>query len=550
MKELEALYKAYKEYKKLCVLDEKTERFYDAYKASNQKENEDVIHIFSICKIEEDWVEAIEKGLPYLEKAIKEERQFIRNDGEIIPIEKIRKVSKDSIQDLSKHANYITHEAPEDSPSEVMPDKLLMIRKESDYAIYENRVLYAALVYLKEFVTSRLTTIKETTNTYIVNHRVNKLINMGNRKIEYKMELNEKRSNDPILSSKNSEKDIIDRLDVVLTQIMALLKTSLMREVSKVEMVSRPIQKTNILKMNTNFRESLACFEYIASYQGPGFTIKNIEKSYYPIKKEMSESYSESLILLSFLDYMYTNELSGELEKEYQENKRLEELKKEEEILYKLKNFKAAADEKEMTMNEYFILFEKGYQILEKRNEELQFTIKNNEEKHKKEVESLNIAHKEEVSNLNKAHKEELETKEQEYLNNVNSLNEEHAKKITTIREEHNNEISALNRRYQDEKEEFKLQFAEHIEQMEKENSEIKSREKELLDKIKYLEAQEFMSKVNSGQVKNNDFTSEEAFNALEELKEKIDNFYEEAWKETKKAIRKEVLSGKRKGKK
>ena len=319
MKNLDTLYEAYQNYKKLCVLDNDTDRFMRAYMAIKDRDSENITTIFSVCHIEQDWVEAIETGLPFIEKAIKEERQFIRNDGEVLPIEKIRKTSKDSIQDLAKHANYITHEAPDDLETEVLPDKMLMIQKESDFAIYENRVLYAALMYLKDFVASRLVEIKETTNTYLVKQHIKKAIDMGSRKIHIDLSFDESRVNDPLLTDKNNEKDVIDRLDEILTGILALLKTPLMREVSKAEMVSRPIAKTNILKMNRNFRESLACFEYIANYQGKGFTIEHIEKSLIPYSKAMNESYTEMLIMLSFINYMYANNISQELKNDLEE---------------------------------------------------------------------------------------------------------------------------------------------------------------------------------------------------------------------------------------
>ena len=44
----------------------------------------------------------MEKGLVHIEKAIKEERQFIRSNGEVLPIEKIKHVSKESIEHLAK----------------------------------------------------------------------------------------------------------------------------------------------------------------------------------------------------------------------------------------------------------------------------------------------------------------------------------------------------------------------------------------------------------------------------------------------------------------
>ena len=62
----------------------------------------------AICTIDEDWVEAIEKGLIHVEKAIKEERQFIRSNGEVVPIEKVKNVSKESVEHLAKHSSLIT----------------------------------------------------------------------------------------------------------------------------------------------------------------------------------------------------------------------------------------------------------------------------------------------------------------------------------------------------------------------------------------------------------------------------------------------------------
>lgn len=57
-----------------------------------------------LCHIEEDWILEIEKELPFIEKAIAEERQFIRTDGEIVPIEKIKRISRSSVEHLAKHS--------------------------------------------------------------------------------------------------------------------------------------------------------------------------------------------------------------------------------------------------------------------------------------------------------------------------------------------------------------------------------------------------------------------------------------------------------------
>ena len=561
MKNLDILYEAYQNYKKLCVVDNDTDRFMRAYMNVKDRESENIVTVFSVCHIEQDWVEAIETGLPFIEKAIKEERQFIRNDGEVLPIEKIRKTSKDSIQDLAKHANYITHEAPDDLETEVLPDKMLMIQKESDFAIYENRVLYAALMYLKDFVASRLVEIKETTNTYLVKQHIKKLIDMGSRKIHIDLDYDESRVNDPLLTDKNNEKDVIDRLDQILTGILALLKTPLMREVSKVEMVSRPIAKTNILKMNRNFRESLACFEYIANYQGKGFTIEHVEKSLVPYSKAMNESYTEMLIMLSFINYMYANNISQELRNDLDKILADREKQKENEILAKLRNFHATAETKEQTMNEFLIAFEQGYRILETRNDELELEHKEIEvirakekkelqEQHESFIKELKEQHEDEIRELNQQNAEKLADVEQdlnqqlvEYQNQkddeTRQAKEEAAQEIRDIKESSRNELA-----------EFKDQFKEHIAQMEKENAEIKAQERDRIEKIASLEAQLLNIKINNGQTAAIDFTSEDAFDRLEELKNNFDAFYEKAWKEAKKQIRKDILLAKREKKK
>ena len=536
MKNLDTLYEAYQNYKKLCIVDNDTARFLRAYMNVKDRDSEDVSAVFSVCHIEQDWVEAIEVGLPFFEKAIKEERQFIRNDGEVLPIEKIRKTSKASIQDLAKHANYITHEAPEDAETEVLPDKMLMIQKESDFAIYENRVLYAGLMYLKDFVASRLVEIKETTNTYLVKQHINKLIDMGARKINIDLKFDESRVNDPLLTEKNQEKDVIDRLDEILTNILALLKTPLMREVSKVEMVSRPISKTNILKMNRNFRESLACFEYIANYQGKGFSIEHVEKSLIPYTKQMNEAYTENLIMLSFLNYMFTNDLSQELKDDYEEILKKRELQKENEILAKLRDFHATAEQKEQTINEFLILFEQGYRILEERNDALTAQAKENEVKHQKEIVELKQEHEDEMNKLKK---------EQDAI--IAEIEQENASRIADIEKAKQDEMAKFREESAIELQNYKDQFKDHIAEMEKENAEIKSHYQEQNEKIAQLETEVLNNRAAKGDTSPIDYNSEDAFDRLEKLKEDFDAFFNKAWKEAKKQIRKDIIFKKRK---
>ena len=100
----------------------------------------------TVCTVEEDWICAIEEGLVHIEKAIAEDRQFIHSNGEVVPIEKVKQVSKESVRHLARHSDLITREPRGD---DIIPDKLYTVERLNDYAVYENRFLYKRKLYMR-----------------------------------------------------------------------------------------------------------------------------------------------------------------------------------------------------------------------------------------------------------------------------------------------------------------------------------------------------------------------------------------------------------------
>ena len=178
------------------------------------------------CTVEEDWVNAIEAGLIHIEKAINEQRQFIRSNGEVIPIEKVKHVSKDSVEHLAKHSNLITREV---EGEDIIPEHLYTVERLSDFAVYENRFLYMLLCYLRDFITLRYDKILESSNTYDANMTMNKTIKINKRTIKYEVNLAEIRRDDDYLRNHNEAKEIIDRIDLLLKSVIAFLSTPLMQ---------------------------------------------------------------------------------------------------------------------------------------------------------------------------------------------------------------------------------------------------------------------------------------------------------------------------------
>lgn len=543
MERLNVFYKAYNSFRTIIEEDSETGRFRKFCQTLSNKKYEDLTVSFSEITIENDWVDAIEKGLTYVEKAIKEERQFIRNNGDVIPIEKIRKTSKASIQDLAKHSNYISHAAPADAATEVIPDKLLEIQKESDYAVYENRMLYALLVYLKDFISIRLEKIKKLATSFEYTSYSDKSFEFGDKKIEYKLNIHELRENDPTMIMKSSAADAINRLDACLTNVIGFLKMPLMVEVGKVEMVKRPIIKTNVLRMNTNFRESLALYDYIAEYQGLGYTVKKIEKSFNPFSKDHSYSMTDILALTSFLTYMYANNLSEELKENFRKEKEAEAIKEQERILKALHAFELKGKASMQTIEEYFEAFVKGYKIIEKKCEDYEqklvqqkneFLVKMAEQKEgfDKKLMEVNEAHENEVNAIHEDYKKQLDDKDEEYLSRIDDINEKHRLELNFEEEKRAKEVK-----------EAVAPLNEKIQTLTEEHSSM-SKELSVTRKInKELEARIFAFETISGEAPDKSkMVFKDEFDKLEQLKKNFDEYFAAAWKAAKEDIRKNNL--------
>lgn len=300
MNQSDAYYRALLAYKRLT--DEQRDCRRDSRVFAEADGNERITVTRMICTVDEAWIDAIEAGLVHIEKAIKEERQFIYSNGEVIPIEKVKHVSKDSVEHLARHAELITR-APEGE--DLIPDKLYTVERLSDYAVYENRFLYMLLCYLRDFVTLRYQKILELTNRYEGHLTLDKEIAAFGRTVTVKLDLTDHRQDDPYLREHNPAKTLIDRMDLILKTVLAFLSTPLMESAGKAALLKPPITKTNVLKMDNNFKGAVALYDYIIAYEGDGYTVTEDNREIAPFGDALREDMAEAELLLGELTYRY-----------------------------------------------------------------------------------------------------------------------------------------------------------------------------------------------------------------------------------------------------
>ena len=554
MNQLDVYYKALLEYRKISQSNKACERQCKEI-AELCQENNRITVSYNICDVDEEWVNEIEKGLIYIEKAIKEERQFIYSNGEVIPIEKIKNVSKESVTHLARHSNYITRES---DSNDIVPDKLYSVERLNDYAVYENRFLYMLLCYLRDFVTIRYNKIIEIVNKYEGSLTVKKQLDTSTQKLEIEIKLNEEHLDDDYLKEHNSAKAIIDRIDLILKTILAFLATPLMEYASKAAMLKPPITKTNVLKMDNNFKGAVALYDYIISYDGEGYTHERKTAELSPLKQNISEEISEAIILISFLTYEHGLNINGALKiaHEYEESlRREEELKKRGEQLEALKR---RINKSGGSIEEYML-------ELEKHNRSMQFELTKSESLHV-EIADLKERNATQITEIANKQKEidllviRSAEQEQKYTESIIELEQEHSKKVNEILAESELDKKNIENECREEIQRVRDHYSEIDSQMRERIKYIDLQMKALNDQIQTLEAEKqkiieekilaegklkAMRAKNSDLTDEDDYTEKESFDELEKEFESFKKFYESQWSKTKKKIRKNSLNWK-----
>ena len=393
----------------------------------------------NFCTVDTDWVEAIEEGLVFIEKAIKEERQFIRSNGEVIPIEKVRNVSKASVEHLAKHSNLITREV---EGEDLIPDQLFTVEKLNDYAVYENRFLYMLLCYLRDFVTLRYNNILELSYTYDGSMTMSKTVKLPKQTLTYNVSLAEERKDDKYLMKSCEIGDIIDRIDLVLKAVLAFLSCPLMKLVAKAPMLKPPITRTNVLKMNNNFKQAMTLYSFIVAYNKPGYTVETKITELAPFRAELADEMAESILMASFLTYEYGLGINAVLKEEYEEEERRrrdEEYKRRQEKLETIRRRVLTSGE---SPEEYIAMLEKQIRTLESKCAELD-AVRAELKETKQQLADEQMRNKQLTRRLNETI-EKLEALRIEFAEEVRRLNEERERAIRELTEHYENEIATL----------------------------------------------------------------------------------------------------------
>lgn len=264
--------------------------------------------------IDMDWVIAIEETLPYIRKAIDEQRRFIKQVENVVRIEKAKKIGTDSVKHLAQHTSFIAKVEGD----KVTPNKILTVEREESFAIYENRVLMTLIHKALMFVDDKYSKMKDVPNDSYNNITMNRHLELNQQKLDFSVnyvnENHETMADDLDVEDIESLSDF-DRIRRIRQGLNECLATPLMKEIAKEPQVRPPLTQTNLLKKNPNFKKAVELWSFLDTYKKQGFEIVGEEYN-----GQMSEENKQDVYLaMEFQHFMMSITTNPALRKMLQE---------------------------------------------------------------------------------------------------------------------------------------------------------------------------------------------------------------------------------------
>ena len=235
-----------------------------------RKLESDMVHASNVSSnmFSFDWVDEMLEACPRLDIIIRNAKVALVQEANVELIEKAKRITVESVKDLARHTNYINKF--DEKTGMVEPGKILDIRNEETFNIYENRFLFTLVYTMEKFLLEKEDQIK---HMEIINSK--KLEYSGTTKTNYeKINIEVKISSEsfPDDNVDDKSKDKINAIKSKIKTIKEYLgswqKSEMIKALSKAHIthVKSPLKKTNILLKNPNFRVATKLWEFLQNY--------------------------------------------------------------------------------------------------------------------------------------------------------------------------------------------------------------------------------------------------------------------------------------------
>ena len=220
--------------------------------------------------VDERWLTIVEEGIESIFNIVDKPRRFIKSTEEVVPVALAKKITADSVRHLSQNTQFIAANAA----GEIQPTRILTVATEGSYDLYENRFVYHLIQRLFAFVDKRTDVIfwstgDETCNIMSMESKVDDAY----EEISYKVEMTIK-NRQSFAENDTDHMELFKRIDRVRRMSRTLRQSSFCEIMNGCARVYSPIQRTNLMMKDPDYRKCYQLWQFIEGYDEVGYTIE------------------------------------------------------------------------------------------------------------------------------------------------------------------------------------------------------------------------------------------------------------------------------------
>lgn len=236
---------------------------------------------FESSSMDMTWIKQIEDCIPDLNEIVSNPKKTIQTLAEVVEVEKVKKTSRESVQHLASHSQFVKSI---DEEGNVTPSKILNVYNDDFYAIYENKFIATLVRRLFVFVEKRYDFIihQATLRDVELLYFKNKTIIDGS---EIEIETKIRYSKPALESAAEKMKDFLKRIDDIRRYLRFFGNSEFMKILHRERDVRNPILQTNIIRKNPKYRHCYHLWQFLNSYMEAGIEVK-VEENYSQLTEE------------------------------------------------------------------------------------------------------------------------------------------------------------------------------------------------------------------------------------------------------------------------
>lgn len=242
-----------------------------------------------------EWFDFVYGVCPYINEIFEDAKTFLKEEEEILNVEKVKKVTVATIKHLSKHTNFVRDF--DIKKRKVIPEKLLNSFKEDTYNTYENRFICTLVDDFEIFLNDVENQIKKCSlnlvNTLVLNSESSVL----NEKIKFNCSVESSSDTSP------SYVDFNHKSEIVRNYILGWKETFLYKKFISEHMikVSSPLKRTNVILKNPNFQQAARLWDFIHGFELSIANVNHDVKSYDKVDENFDKYLQNVFLSLYYL---------------------------------------------------------------------------------------------------------------------------------------------------------------------------------------------------------------------------------------------------------